>query len=73
METGIGERLTDRRREQGGVHGEPILPALLTAGFDPETIDLVAVSHLHFDHAGGFLGGDGQPAFPRARVGPATR
>ncbi len=68
VETGIGERLTDRRREQRGVAGTPIVPALRMAGFEADSIDLVAVSHLHFDHAGGFLGADGKPAFPCARI-----
>ncbi len=52
----------------GGVTGMPILPALRDAGFDPDSIDVVAVSHLHFDHAGGLLTTDGERAFPRARV-----
>ena len=68
IETGIGERMPERRRQQRGVHGDAILPALAKAGFDPETVDVVAVSHLHFDHAGGFLRADGRPAFPRARL-----
>ena len=68
VETGIGERMDERHRTQRGVTGKPILPALRDAGFEPETIDLVAVSHLHFDHAGGLLTADGGRAFPRARV-----
>jgi glyoxylase-like metal-dependent hydrolase (beta-lactamase superfamily II) len=68
VETGIGERMDDRRRTQRGVAGDPILPALRNAGFDPETIDAVAMSHLHFDHAGGILCSDGRPAFPNARL-----
>jgi len=68
VETGIGERYDDHHRQQRGVHGEPILPALRTAGFDPETVDLVALSHLHFDHAGGLVDAAGARAFPRARV-----
>ena len=68
VETGIGERMDERRRGQRGLTGEPILPALRRAGFEPETIDAVAVSHLHFDHAGGLLTADGGRAFPRARV-----
>ena len=31
-------------------------------------IDVVAMSHLHFDHAGGLLAADGSRAFPRARI-----
>ena len=68
VETGIGERMDDHHREQRGVRGVPILPSLRAAGFDPATIDLVALSHLHFDHAGGLLTSDGRNAFPRARI-----
>jgi glyoxylase-like metal-dependent hydrolase (beta-lactamase superfamily II) len=68
VETGIGDRMDAQRREHRGVRGEWIVPALRTAGFDPETVDLVALSHLHFDHAGGLLAGDDKPAFPNARI-----
>jgi glyoxylase-like metal-dependent hydrolase (beta-lactamase superfamily II) len=68
IETGIGERMDEHHREQRGVRGDPILPALRAAGFDPGSIDYVALSHLHFDHAGGLLAADGGPAFPRARI-----
>jgi glyoxylase-like metal-dependent hydrolase (beta-lactamase superfamily II) len=68
VETGIGERMDERHRTARGVRGPAILPALRAAGFDPETVDVVAVSHLHFDHAGGLLTADGECAFPRARV-----
>ncbi len=68
IETGIGEHMDATRREHRGVRGEAILPALHNVGFDPETIDVVAVSHLHFDHAGGFLTAEGGRAFKRARI-----
>ena len=68
VETGVGERMDERRRTARGVRGLAILPALRTAGFDPDTVDVVAVSHLHFDHAGGLLTADGSRAFRRARV-----
>jgi glyoxylase-like metal-dependent hydrolase (beta-lactamase superfamily II) len=68
VETGCGERLDDKFRTMRGVRGDPILPALRNAGFDPVTVDVVALSHLHFDHAGGLMTADGQRAFPRARV-----
>ena len=63
-------RRADGRRHiaQRGVRGLPILPALREAGFDPASIDVVALSHLHFDHAGGLLTSGGGPAFPRARI-----
>lgn len=68
VETGVGERIDDHHKEQRGVRGEPILPSLRSAGFDPGSVDFVALSHLHFDHAGGLLNAIGEPAFPRARI-----
>ena len=68
VETGIGERLDDKARSMRGYEGPWIVPALRTAGFDPATVDVVAMSHLHFDHAGGLLAADGGRAFPRARI-----
>ncbi len=44
------------------------MPTLERAGFDPATVDVVAMSHLHYDHAGGLLRADGTRAFPRARI-----
>lgn len=68
VETGIGERLDDKTRAMRGYEGSAIVPALVDAGFDPATVDVVAMSHLHFDHAGGLLRSDGTRAFPRARI-----
>ena len=68
VETGIGERVPDKVREMRVVEGSPIVPALKTAGFDPDSVDVVAMSHLHFDHAGGLLLADGARAFPRATI-----
>lgn len=68
VETGIGERYDEHHRAQRGVAGEPILPSLRKAGFDPDSVDAIALSHLHFDHAGGLLAADGTRAFPNARV-----
>jgi glyoxylase-like metal-dependent hydrolase (beta-lactamase superfamily II) len=68
IETGIGERVTDKVREMRKYDGKPIATAMRDAGFDPGTVDVVAMSHLHFDHAGGLLLADGSKAFPRARI-----
>jgi glyoxylase-like metal-dependent hydrolase (beta-lactamase superfamily II) len=68
VETGIGERMSDKVREMRRYSGDPILPALRMAGFEPTSVDVVAMSHLHFDHAGGLLDGDGRRAFPRAVI-----
>jgi glyoxylase-like metal-dependent hydrolase (beta-lactamase superfamily II) len=68
IETGIGERVTDKVREMRKYEGSPIVPAMDAAGFEPTTVDVVVMSHLHFDHAGGLLRADGSKAFPRAKV-----
>jgi glyoxylase-like metal-dependent hydrolase (beta-lactamase superfamily II) len=68
IETGIGDRLDNKTRTMRGYDGPWIVPALEAAGFLPETVDVVAMSHLHFDHAGGLLRPDGERAFPHARI-----
>jgi glyoxylase-like metal-dependent hydrolase (beta-lactamase superfamily II) len=68
VETGIGERVSDKVREMRRYDGPAVVPALIDAGFDPATVDVVALSHLHFDHAGGLLRSDGTRAFPRATI-----
>ncbi|HEX7346113.1 MAG TPA: MBL fold metallo-hydrolase, partial [Candidatus Limnocylindrales bacterium] len=68
VETGIGERLDEKTTAMRGYQGPAILPALETAGFLPESVDYVALSHLHFDHAGGLLRADGEKAFPHATI-----
>ena len=68
VETGIGERVTEKVREMRKYEGKPIVSAMESAGFEPGSVDVVAMSHLHFDHAGGLLRADGSKAFPRARI-----
>ncbi len=68
IETGIGERITDKVREMRAYEGQPIVAAMTDAGFEPGSVDLVVMSHLHFDHAGGLLRADGARAFPRATI-----
>jgi glyoxylase-like metal-dependent hydrolase (beta-lactamase superfamily II) len=68
VETGIGERIDDKTRAMRVYEGPAIVPALREAGFAPDTVDVVAMSHLHFDHAGGLLLADGSRAFPRASI-----
>jgi glyoxylase-like metal-dependent hydrolase (beta-lactamase superfamily II) len=68
VETGIGERMDDKKRAMRGYEGLPVVPKLREAGFDPGSVDVVAMSHLHYDHAGGLLLADGSKAFPRARI-----
>jgi glyoxylase-like metal-dependent hydrolase (beta-lactamase superfamily II) len=68
VETGIGERVDEKTRAQRSYDGPWIVAALENAGFLPESINVVAMSHLHFDHAGGLLRGDGEKAFPHATI-----
>jgi glyoxylase-like metal-dependent hydrolase (beta-lactamase superfamily II) len=68
VETGIGDRVDDKTRAMRAYEGPWIVPALETAGFLPESVSVVAMSHPHFDHAGGLLKSDGSRAFPRASI-----
>ncbi len=57
FETGIGAFFDPKMRERYGVQEERhvLLDSLREAGFSHEDIDVVVLSHLHFDHAGGLL------------------
>jgi glyoxylase-like metal-dependent hydrolase (beta-lactamase superfamily II) len=72
VEAGIGPKLSDKERDIYGYERDPGLPASLAeAGLQLEDIDLVIMSHLHFDHCGAIVtpGRDGElmPLFPRAK------
>ena len=68
VETGIGERLDDKTRAMRSYEGPWIASVLETVGFMPESVNIVALSHLHFDHAGGLLRADGSRTFPQAKI-----
>ncbi|QYR53641.1 MBL fold metallo-hydrolase [Lysobacter soyae] len=57
FETGIGAFFEPKLRERYGVQESDhvLLDSLAKAGFSHEDIDVVVISHLHFDHAGGLL------------------
>lgn len=74
LETGIGSFFPPKLRERYGVQeAEHVLLAQLGAlGIQPTDVDVIVLSHLHFDHAGGLLqpwqeGAAPALAFPRAR------
>lgn len=73
FETGIGAFFEPKLRERFGVFEEEhvLLRSLAEVGVAPNDIDVVVLSHLHFDHAGGALSAyrAGEPfslVFPRA-------
>ena len=57
FETGIGAFFEPKLRSRFGVAEEHhvLLESMAQAGFDHADIDVVVLSHLHFDHAGGLL------------------
>ncbi|KFN51098.1 MBL fold metallo-hydrolase [Arenimonas composti] len=73
FETGIGVFFEPKLRERYGVAEDRhvLLDSLAEAGFSHEDVDVVVLSHLHFDHAGGLLapwrdGGAPELLFPNA-------
>jgi glyoxylase-like metal-dependent hydrolase (beta-lactamase superfamily II) len=73
FETGIGAFFEPKLRERYGVQESQhvLLESLKHAGFEHQDIDVVVLSHLHFDHAGGLLApwSEGRPPqllFPNA-------
>lgn len=74
IETGIGAFFSPELKARFGVQEERhvLLDSLAEVGLIDADIDLVLLTHLHFDHAGGLLAAweEGQPArllFPNAR------
>jgi glyoxylase-like metal-dependent hydrolase (beta-lactamase superfamily II) len=55
IETGIGEKWTDREIAMYGIHRDkPFARSLFDiTGYQPKDITIVVNTHLHFDHAGG--------------------
>src|SRR3984885_1577771 len=51
----------------GGAYGH-LVGNLRSAGYTPEEVDLVLVTHLHSDHVGGLTTHDGNRVFPNADV-----
>jgi glyoxylase-like metal-dependent hydrolase (beta-lactamase superfamily II) len=54
--------------DRGSGGSQEVEANLAAAGIDPDDIDYVLLTHMHPDHAGGLISGDGQAAFSRAAV-----
>ncbi len=71
LDTGGGGKMEARQRQRMKLPAEatPLPQVIADAGIDPERIDIVVNSHLHWDHCGWntiLRGGVAEPAFPRA-------
>ena len=72
IDTGYGGKYDKLDRKFYSMEpGEPLVQSLRTLGIEPEEIDTVVLSHLHFDHVGGATqtgpGGELTLTFPNAR------
>jgi glyoxylase-like metal-dependent hydrolase (beta-lactamase superfamily II) len=74
FETGIGAFFEPRMRERYGVQESQhvLIDSLREAGFEHDDIDVVVLSHLHFDHAGGLLAAWHEGREPELLVPNAT-
>jgi len=61
VNTGAELVLFDTGLDPAGITG-----ALSAAGYGPEMVDLVVITHMHGDHIGGLMA-EGSPTFPNAR------
>jgi glyoxylase-like metal-dependent hydrolase (beta-lactamase superfamily II) len=72
IDAGIGDKMDAKNTAIYAIDRSRNLDhSLADVGLDPDCIDLVLASHLHFDHAGGFTAKDSagtiRPRFSRAR------
>jgi len=72
IETGNGDKFAGKLKDIYGIdHDRAIGDALREAGLSPDDIDVVVMTHMHFDHSGGTTrknaAGVPEPVFKRAR------
>jgi glyoxylase-like metal-dependent hydrolase (beta-lactamase superfamily II) len=69
LDTGTGPAAKVASKGANGL----FLENMQAAGFHPDKVDMVVISHFHTDHVNGLLTANGKPAFPNAEVlVPAT-
>jgi len=72
VETGNGDKFSPKLKDIYGIdHDRSIGDALREVGLEPEAIDMVVMTHMHFDHSGGTTrktaSGALEPVFKRAK------
>ena len=71
VDTGAGNKRTDQLKESHHINGNKLLRNLKEVGLNARDIDIVVLTHLHFDHSGGCTklnrSGDAVPIYPKAR------
>ncbi len=68
VDTGLGYKQDEKFRSHFQPHGPYDLKhSLEQAGYSPEIITDVFITHMHFDHVGGAVDIDGKIAFPNAK------
>jgi glyoxylase-like metal-dependent hydrolase (beta-lactamase superfamily II) len=72
IETGNGDKFPAKLKDIYGIdHDRSVAHALREVGVQPDDIDVVVMTHMHFDHAGGTTqltaSGAVEPVFRRAR------
>ena len=71
VDTGAGNKRTDQLKESHHINGNKLTRSLKEVGLNARDIDIVVLTHLHFDHSGGCTklnrSGDAVPIYPKAR------
>jgi glyoxylase-like metal-dependent hydrolase (beta-lactamase superfamily II) len=68
VDTGLGYKQDEKFRSHFQPHGPfDLKNSLQQAGYTPENITDVFITHMHFDHVGGAVDKNGEIAFPNAR------
>lgn len=71
VEAGLGDAIPEKWKVNYGVEGSSRMPGQLRQlGLEPEDVDVVILTHLHFDHAGGCIRKEDRAlalAFPHAQ------